>query len=118
MSTSTKGKDAVFFKSTEGQYGPLYTADFDGVPYRVSFAKSGDLVVETPNDAKAPKQFVKPKENQYGKYYVAQMGSKRYFISERENSRGKYLMAKPAPERELPSGAKTERPAAYGTRKS
>ncbi len=89
-----------------------------GKTYRASVTKTGDLSIVDVDAKDAPKQFIKPKTNDFGQYFIGQFGETRYFISERTNSKGGYMLLKPAPERVLDSGAKDERPASYGTRKS
>lgn len=60
---------------------------------------------------------IEPKRNNYGRFYVATIGDKRYFVSERENSKGKYCMCKVAPERDAADApARAEGPKTYGSR--
>lgn len=112
-----KGKTdngTVFLNGQTGKFGPFYTGTFGDVDVTMSIAKSGDLQVKAGDTS----EFLKPKENDYGSYYVGDVAGKRYFISERENSRGKYMMAKLAPEREVGAdGAPADRPKTYGARK-
>jgi hypothetical protein len=117
----TAGKDTgtVFFNGKDGQYGKYYKAK-DGplADVILSIAKSGDLQIKDGKES----SFVKPKTNDNGSYYIAELKGKRYFVSERTNSRGPYMMAKPAADRpqagaETTSGAAVpDRPTTYGAR--
>ena len=102
----------VFFKSVQGKFGTTYTAGFSGVG-EVTAEINGDgylmLKIGETTD------LIQPKSNDYGAYFVAPIGDKRYFLSLRENARGEYLMAMVAPERVAADG-RTDRPASYGKR--
>ena len=97
----------TFFKSSQGQYGELYSATLNGVEVKANRTKSGDLVV-TMGDKK---EFLKPKVGQYGEYFMLTVGDDLFFIKEKTNSRGKYLQANVGTRK-----ADNQRPATYGSR--
>lgn len=105
--------DAVFLKVNKSGKG--YFGEFPGVDGVVQTEVGGDGTLAIKIGTKT--DLIAPKTNDYGAYYIAEIGSGRYFLSERENSRGKYMLAKPAAERKDLGGRNVERPKSYGGRK-
>lgn len=103
----------VFLKETEGKNGKFYAGTFPIGPVAMEINGDKDLVVKTVDGT----ELIKPKSNSYGDFYVAKVGDLRYFISKRSNEKGEYMMAKIAPEREVDSAGRPQRPESYGTRK-
>lgn len=117
MATKGKGSNTgtVFFKAVDGKFGTYYEGQFTGVgAVQAEINDDQDLVLKIGTKT----DMLKPKTNQYGPYYIATIGDSRYFVSERSNSKGKYMMAKVAPERPVSEDGRTQRPAAYGTKRS
>lgn len=112
-----KGKantGSVFLTQKTGKFGSYYEGEFPGVGVvKAEINGDSDLVVKSEKAT----ELVKPKSNDFGSYYIAQVGDTRYFMSERENSRGPYMLAKVAPERAASADGRPARPASYGGRK-
>lgn len=111
---TTERTPAWFLNPTDGKFGNTFTCeDLNGAGKVVAaMDKDGNLSI-THGDKT---QLVLAKANQYGPFYIAQVGEGRYFMSRRTSKTdgSYYLLAKVAVDR--PIGERTTRPTSYGAK--
>mgnify|MGYP007100090305 CR=1 FL=1 len=110
---TTERTPAWFLNPTDGKFGSTFACDdLNGVgPVTAALDKDGNLSITHGEST----TLVPAKANQYGPFYVAAVGDKRYFMSRRISKKDGsfYLLAKEAIDRER---FQPQRPASYGAK--